>query len=118
MNVDMPRDHRLLWQDGLQRMEDFNLLTNYADKAKVRNTLAYEQRAFAGAGYHLAHPVRVHHNGEFFAVYDFVEDPDEVWLDRLDLNPEGALTRCTTRSIHLPARKKPARRKTPATCAS
>ncbi len=91
MNVDFPRDHRFQIAEGMKRVDDINLLTNFADKSKLRNTLAYEQRAFAGAGYHLAFPVRVQHNGEFFAVYDFVEDPDEIWLERIDLNPEGSL---------------------------
>ena len=55
----------------------------------MRNTLAYEQHAFAGAGYHLAFPIRVQHNGQFFALYDFVEDPDERWLERLGLIPKA-----------------------------
>ncbi len=117
MNVDFARDHRFLWTEDLARMEDINLLTNFADKAKVRNTLAYEQRAFAGAGYHLAYPVRVQHNGEFFAVYDFVEDPDEAWLDRLDLNADGALYKMYN-SMELGHRRKEdaKRRRSPTIC--
>ena len=91
MNVDMPNDHRLLLSEDLARMEDFNWLSNYADKSKVRNTLGYEQRAATGGAHHLAFPVRLQHNGEFFAVYDFVEDPDERWLQRLGLNESGAV---------------------------
>ncbi len=91
MDVDLPRDHRFRWLDDIPRMKDFNLLTNFADKSKLRNTLAYEQRRLIGDGYHLAYPVRVQHNGSFFAVYDFVEDADDRWLERMGLDPEGAL---------------------------
>ena len=91
MNVDMPNDHRLLLRADLPRMEDFNFLSNYADKSKMRNTLGYEQRAATGGAHHLAFPVRLQHNGEFFAVYDFVEDPDERWLRRIGLNETGSL---------------------------
>ena len=91
MNVDFPTDHRFRLNDDVPRMKDINLLTNFADKSKVRNTLGYEQRAFIGDAYHLAFPVRVQHNGDFFAVYDFVEDGDDRWLDRLGLDSDGAL---------------------------
>ncbi len=40
-NVDFPNDHRLRVSDDLQRMEDVNWLTNYADKSLMRNTLGY-----------------------------------------------------------------------------
>jgi hypothetical protein len=91
IDVDFPRDHRFRLADDLPRMKDFNLLTNFADKSKLRNTLAYEQRRLIGDPYHLAFPIRVHHNGQFFAVYDFVEDGDDRWLERLGLDPNGAL---------------------------
>jgi hypothetical protein len=72
-------------------MEDVNWLTNYADQSLLRNTLAYEQLALLGGGYHLAHPIRIQQNGEFYAIYDFVEDADARWLERLGYNPEGPL---------------------------
>ncbi len=91
MNVDLPTDHRFRLRDDLLRMKDFDLLTNFADKSKMRNTLGYEQRAATGGAYHLAFPVRVQRNGEFYAVYDFVEDADERWLQRIGFDPNGAL---------------------------
>jgi hypothetical protein len=87
-NVDFPNDHRLRISDDFRRMEDVNWLTNYADKSLLRNTLAYEQRAMTGSAYHLAFPIRIQQNGEFYAIYDFVEDPDERWLERMGY-PEG-----------------------------
>ncbi len=106
IDVDFPRDHRFRWQEDIPRMKDFNLLTNFADKSKLRNTLAYEQRALIGDGYHLAEPVRVQHNGEFFAVYDFVEDGDDRWLERLGLDSEGALYKMYNRLDRAQGEKK------------
>ncbi len=90
-DVDFPSDHRFRLSTDYKRMKDINLLTNYADKSKVRNTLAYETFRDAGTGYHLAFPVRVQRNGAFYSVHDFVEDGDDRWLERLGLDPEGAL---------------------------
>ena len=89
-DVDFTRDHRFRWTDDVRRMKDFNLLTNYADKGKFRNELAYEVWGLAGSGTHLAEPVRVQQNGEFFAIYDFVEDGDDRYLERIGLDPDGA----------------------------
>lgn len=91
-NFDLPRDHRLLLRADGARMKDFDLLSNYADKSKVRNTLAYETFRDAGADYHLVVPLRVQRNGEFYAVYELVEDGDDRWLQRLGYPaPVGAL---------------------------
>ena len=106
MNVDLPADHRFRLNDDIPKMKDFNFLTNFADKSKLRNTLGYEQRAFIGDAYHLAFPVRVQHNGEFFAVYDFVEDGDNRWLERLGFDPEGALYKMYNRMDSASGEKK------------
>ena len=91
-NIDFNEDHRFRWQDDLARMRDLNLLSNYADKSKARNTLAYGIYRDAGADHHLATPVRVHLNGQFFSVADFVEDGDDKWLERLGYpDPVGPL---------------------------
>jgi hypothetical protein len=91
MDIDFNRDHRFRLEAGTRRMKDINLLTNWADKSRMRNTLAYEVYRDAGAAYHLAFPVRVQLNGLFHAVYDFVEDGDDRWLERIGLDPDGAL---------------------------
>jgi len=91
LNVDLPVDHRFRLRDGDPRMKDFDLLTNFPDKSKMRNTLAYEQVGFTGAATHLAFPIRVQRNGEFFAVYDFVEQGDSRWLERIGRDPRNSL---------------------------
>ena len=48
LNVDFPNDHRFQREEGAPRVDDINLLTNWADKSKLRNTLGYEQRAMSG----------------------------------------------------------------------
>jgi len=90
-DVDFNRDHRFRFSDDLRRMKDFNLLTNWADKTRVRNTLAYETYRDADATHHLAEPIRLQVNGEFYAIYDFVEDGDDRFIERLGLDPDGAL---------------------------
>ncbi|RIK72538.1 MAG: hypothetical protein DCC68_26310, partial [Planctomycetota bacterium] len=90
-DVDFNSDHRFRLSDDLPRMKDINILSNYADKTRLRNTLAYETFRDSGSTYHLAFPIRVQQNGVFFSVADFVEDGDDVFLERVGRNPDGAL---------------------------
>ncbi len=91
-DVDFPRDHRFQPFEGNDHnVKDFNLLSNYADKSKLRNTLAYETYLDAGAVTHFAFSVRVQQNGKFLGIYDLVEDGDDDYLDRNGLDPFGAL---------------------------
>ena len=81
---------RFRWKAGEKRIKDLNLLTNWADKSKARNTLAYEVLRDAGAPYHFAFAVRVQQNGAFFSTADMVEDGDDRMLERNGLDPDGA----------------------------
>jgi hypothetical protein len=90
-NVDFPSDHRFRLRDDLQRMKDIDLLSNYADQSLLRNTLAWEQIKATGGPALMAFPVRLHLNGEFYSIYDFVEDADDRWLGRLGLDPNNPL---------------------------
>ena len=90
-DLDFNQGNRFLWQDGQQRVRDINLLTNWGDKAKFRHALAYEMYDKAGSPAFFAFPVRVQKNGEFFSIADMVEDADDRTLERLGLNPDGAL---------------------------
>lgn len=110
-NFDFNRDHRFRVRDDLERVEDLDLLTNYADKSKMRNTLSYGMFRDAGHAWHLTFPVRVHRNGEFFAVYEFVEDPDERWLRRMGhTEPLGAVYKCYDRLESVAGSEKKTRR--------
>lgn len=90
-NIDFNRTQRFLWNTNAPRVADIDLLTNWADKSKVRHVLAYEIMRQSGVAAHFAYTVRVQQNGNFFSTADFVEDADEIYLERAGLNPEGAL---------------------------
>lgn len=90
-DFDSNTNFRFVWREGERPVKDLNLLTNYGDKTKTRNTLAQEVAAMAGTPYHFAFPIRVHLNGAFHGVMDLVEDGDDRMLDRNGLDGEGAL---------------------------
>lgn len=92
-DIDTPSDHRMKVFDdpNAKRAKDINILSSYADKSKMRTTLAYETYAAAGVKGHYAFPVRVQRNAAFYTIGDFVEDADDRFLERLGLNPDGAL---------------------------
>lgn len=108
-DIDFNADHRFELDPDLPRMKDINLLTTYADKSRLRNTLAYEVFAAAGHAYHLAFPLRVQRNGDFFAIADFVEDADDRWLERLGYR-EGALYKMYDRLENADTAEKKTRR--------
>lgn len=83
-----------------KRVSDFNLLTNYADQTKLRNTLEYDLFAQAGYAHHLAFPVMVYRNGSFYGLYDLVEEGDTEYLDRLGLVSDNPLYKVNNRLDH------------------
>lgn len=90
-NIDFNRTQRFQWSANAPRVADIDLLSNWADKSKVRHVLAYEVMRQAGVAAHFAFTVRVQQNGGFFSTADLVEDADETYLERAGLNKEGAL---------------------------
>ena len=89
-DMDFNRGNRFRWRQGEDRVKDINLISNWADKSKMRNTMAYETVARAGAPHHYAFPIRVEQNGDFFAIADMLEDGDDLSLERNGLDPDGA----------------------------
>ena len=85
-DVNFPEDHRFRLRDDIPRYKKFNLLSNYADKAKMRNAVAWETRRLTGTPSALSFPVLMHRNGEFFSLTDFVEDADDRFLQRVGLD--------------------------------
>lgn len=90
-DIDFNKGNRFKWKEGEGKVKDINLLTNWADKTKMRNTLAYEMFKNAGASHHFAFPVRVQKNAVFFSIADMVEDGDDRFLERIGLDGDGAL---------------------------
>ena len=101
-DFDFNGNNRFKWRAGEEESKDVHLLSNWADKSKVRNTLAYEMFARTGLPTHWAFPVRVQTNGGFHAILDLVEDGDDRYLERVGLDPEGALYK-VYQSTELPA---------------
>lgn len=90
-NMDFNKTQRFCWKEGEPRVKDLDLLTNWADKAKVRNEMAFEIMRESGVPTHFAFTVRLQQNGFFFSLADMVEDADDVYLERAGLDPEGVL---------------------------
>lgn len=109
-DLDFNNGNRFKWREGEDKVKDVNFLTNYADKSKIRNTLTYELYQTVGAGYHFAFPIRLERNGDFHSVVDIVEDGDDRYLERLGLNPNGALYKIYDRLIDANASAKKTRK--------
>jgi len=90
-NLDLPKDHELLYKTGAPREKKIRLLSNYGDKMRMHTTLTYKIVELAGAYGHFSFPTRVQLNGSFFGIEDMVESGDEYFLSRLGLDPNGAL---------------------------
>lgn len=98
-NIDFNRTQRFRWSPDAPRVADIDLLTNWADKSKVRHVLAYEIMRESGVHAHFAFTVRVQQNGAFFSTADMVEDADEIYLRRAGLNEDGALYKAYSNNL-------------------
>lgn len=88
-------DNRFKWKLGEDRQRAINLITTWADKSHVRDTLAWETWQNVGhVASHWVQPVRVQQNGVFWGIYDMVENGDEDFISREGLDPMGALYKC------------------------
>ncbi|HTD65020.1 MAG TPA: lamin tail domain-containing protein [Candidatus Limnocylindria bacterium] len=91
-DIDFTAGNNFTWQEGQPTVDDVNLLTTYPDKAHMRNFLGYYGTyQAADSPYHFVEHVRVHHNGVFFGDWHMVENGDTKFLERLGLDPNGAL---------------------------
>ena len=88
---DFNKGYHLLYDPKKPRVEEVNLNTTYADKAFIRQILAYETFRDSGADYSVTFPVRQQQNGKFFMVSIFTEQVDEEYLERQGLDSTGAL---------------------------
>jgi hypothetical protein len=72
-------------------VSDFNLLTNLTDKTYLRNALAYDVYTDAGGPGLKAFSAVVQRNGVYYGLYDVVEEAQSEFLERVGLDPDGAL---------------------------
>lgn len=90
-DFDFNTGHGFKYSEDGERVKDINMLTNWADKSKVRNSTSYELYRLGGVRGHFAFPVRVQQNGDFYGTWDIVEDGDEDFTKRVGLSEDGAL---------------------------
>ncbi len=90
-NLDFTSDHRFRYLPDSPGVKDLKLITNYGDKARVRNALAHEMMAASGSESHFCFQARIQLNGQFLSITDVMEDADNLWLKRLGRDPNGAL---------------------------
>ncbi len=91
-DLSFSKDNRFLWKDGTPETSGVNLLSNYADKSKVRDSTAYwvwEKSQHIAS--HYATLVRVQQNNAFKGLYDLVENGNASWLKRQHLDEAGTL---------------------------
>lgn len=90
-NFDANSGLKFEFDGALGRVSDFNLLTNFTDKTYYRNTMAYELYNAAGGAGLLAYSTVVYRNGAYYGLYDLVEEAQSEYLERVGLDPDGAL---------------------------
>ena len=90
-NLDFPKDHQFLYQPGGEREKKVIFLSNYGDKARMHTTLTYAAAALSGGAYLFSFPIRIQLNGAFWGIEDMVEHGDDLWLNRIGRDGNGAL---------------------------
>lgn len=88
---DFHRGYHFRFDPAEGRVEEFNLNSSYSDKSYIRRFLAWDVYQQAGVDSCIAIPLRVQQNGVFHSVAAFIEQPDEDYLQRNNLDDEGAL---------------------------
>lgn len=100
-NFNFTKDNRLEWSATDPKVRSFNLLTNYADKSKMRTPTTW--KFWQESGHIMSHwteTVRVHQvtdtnsatvANHFWGIYDIVEDGNEDMLERYGYSPANAL---------------------------
>ncbi len=101
LNFNFTKDNRLEWSSTNPKVRSFNLLTNYADKSKLRTPVTWKFWEESGQIMsHWTETVRVHQVTEtnstvaanhFWGIYDIVEDGNEDMLERYGFSPADAL---------------------------
>lgn len=90
-DVQFTSDHWFEFTDENFVMNDFDIISDYWNREKVRVALGYQTLNAVGTPAHLSRLVRTEHNGEFYGTYFFVDGGNEEFLRRAGLNPTGAL---------------------------
>ena len=84
-------DHRLKYFPDSKRIDRINVNWMFVDQLYLRNQLSMEAFAAAGAPAPASELVVAHRNGSYLSVGNIIEHPDEGFLERHGLDPDGAL---------------------------
>jgi hypothetical protein len=90
-NFNLNPGYRLTWNDNQPAIDDFALITTWADRAYLRYLATADTYAMAGATGHFTFAVRVQTNGVFHSVAHLTEQGNEEFLERVNYDPDGAL---------------------------
>jgi hypothetical protein len=90
-NLDFPKDHQFLYQPNGLREKKVIFISNYGDKARMCTTLTYATATLSGGMSLFSFPIRIQLNGSFWGIEDMVEHGDDLWLDRIGRDGNGAL---------------------------
>ncbi|MBN1641184.1 MAG: CotH kinase family protein, partial [Anaerolineae bacterium] len=99
LKFDFNQGHHFRYARDRAPVEEFNLNATVTDKSYLRQVLSWEAYRDAGVPSSISFPVRVQRNGRFYSVAIFVEQPDERYLLRQGLDPEGALYKMLKRNL-------------------
>jgi hypothetical protein len=87
----MNSGEKLFVRTDLPWVSAFDLNSTYSDKAYVRSVLTAEHQRDAGLPVMEEFHLHVRQNNQFFSVAIYVEQPNDDFLSRHGLDPEGAL---------------------------
>lgn len=88
---DFNEDHLFFVNDTVGRVEEINLNAQGSDPTYLRQTLAFEAWRDVGVPASESFLLRMQVNGAFDRVGIYAEQVDELFLERHDLDPAGAL---------------------------
>lgn len=89
--LDFNKDHRFLYGTNTTRVGKVNLMSNYADKTKIHNTMSYEYINKGGSIGHWCFPIRIQRNASFYSVAEMLENGNDEWMERVGWDSNGLL---------------------------
>jgi hypothetical protein len=92
--------HRFRFKPDVPRVTEFDLNTTYTDKAYTRSILTSEMQRAAGMISPDIFAVHVRQNAAFYSVALFTENPDDEYLERHGIDPEGAYYKAPTNNLY------------------
>lgn len=88
---EMNSGEKFFVRTDLPWVSEFNLNATYTDKSYVRSVLTAEHQRDAGLPVMEEFHMQVRQNNQFFSVAIYVEQPNDDFLSRHGLDPDGAL---------------------------